>query len=94
MKTENYLGMIAHIAPPPPKTTPPPSFDEGGVRFRCRDARPCVSTDGGSRNYSMLRYSSTIPPAIPPGQAMISMAWNWLLPALMSSNSLRALCRP
>lgn len=25
---------------------------------------------------------------------MISMAWNWHLPALMSSNSLRALCKP
>ena len=64
MKTENYLGMIAHIAPPPPKTTPPPSFDEGGVRFHCRDVPWRVSTDGGSWNYSMLRYSSTIPPAI------------------------------
>ena len=31
MKTENYLGMIAHIAPPPHKTTPPPSCDEGGL---------------------------------------------------------------
>ena len=64
MKTENYLGMIAHIAPPPPKTTPPPSFNEGGVHFHCRDVPWRVSTDDGSRNYSMLRYSSTIPPAI------------------------------
>ena len=64
MKTENYLGMIAHIALPPKNKKTPSSCDEGGVRFHCRDVPWRVSTDGGSWNYSMLRYSSTIPPAI------------------------------
>ena len=88
MKTENYLGMIAHIAPPPPKTTPPPSINEGGVQFHCRDVPWRVSTDG-LWNYSMLRYSSTIPPEPYTGQAMISLAWNWHLPELVCGNSLR-----
>ena len=85
MKTENYLGMIAHIALPPKNKKTPRLATRAGFDFiveTCHGASlrmgygitPCC----GIRQQYRPRYST-----------MISMAWNWLLPELVCGNSLR-----